>query len=427
MWYNVRMELFSAEKYRAKRICVALSGGVDSVCLLHALHMQAERYGLMLTAVHVEHGIRGEESLRDAAFCEALCSEWGIPLTVEHTNIPALAAAWKVGIEEMARTYRYEHFTRLVKSGQCDAVATAHHRGDVAETVLFRLARGTALVGMHAIIERPELIRPMLGVSKDAILAYAEHYGLSYVEDSSNGDENYTRNFIRHEVLPVFSQISNGAEEHLVRFATLAARDDDYLYSLARKSIEHLGDEARIPADLPAPLLTRACLLCMEEEKDYTSAAIKEALKLATLQSGRRVTLASGREAAREYDSIVFYTPKEQDMRVLPFTPEAGAYFIGGREFCVDTAAREGALRVDLDAFPEGCVVRTRREGDVITPYHARRKTLKKFLTDRKISARAGKNLPLIARGEEILAVVGVEISDSVKITDTTARVGYLI
>lgn len=409
------MELFPLESYRGSRICVAFSGGADSVCLLHYLNRHKEAFQITLSAIHVEHGIRGEESLRDLAFCRAFCSDRGIPLEVVQEDVPALAKERGIGIEEAGRSVRYDAFFSVIRGGRADFVATAHHSGDVAETVLFRLARGTSLSGMRTVTERQGIIRPLLGVTRQQIETYISENDLPHVDDATNADESYTRNYIRHTVMPVFEQISKNAQEHLVRFAALAAQDDEYLYSLARKEIFFRHGDAYVPADLPMPLFTRACLICMTAQKDYTGSNFLEISKLKELQSGKKICLPGGQEAVREYDNVVFYRPEPPVEETL-FSPEYGGVF---------GISPEGAgLKVDLDAFPKGCTVRNRREGDFIIPYGSHRKTLKKFLTERKISARLGKKLKVIASGSEILVVVGVEISDKVKVTKNTTRVG---
>ena len=411
------MGLFPLEIYRGSRICVAFSGGADSVCLLHYFDRHREEYQIMLSAIHIEHGIRGEDSLRDLEFCRIFCEQRGIPLEVVHKNVPALAREKGLGLEEAGRLVRYNAFSDVILGGRADFVATAHHAGDVAETILFRLARGTSLSGMRAVTSREGIIRPLLNVTRAQIEQYLKDNHLLHAEDATNADEVYTRNYIRHTVLPAFEKITTGAQEHLVRFAALAAQDDEYLYGLAREKITVFQGDAYVPVDLPEPLFTRACMLCMTAQKDYTGSNFTEISKLRTLQSGKRVCLPVGQEVAREYDKIVFYHPVPP-MQEQPFSPEYGGI--------LGIAAEGGGLRVDLDAFPNGCVVRNRREGDFITPYGGRRKSLKKFLTEKKISARLGRKLKLIACGDEVLVVLGVEISDSVKVTESSTRVGYL-
>lgn len=414
--------------YSNRKICVAVSGGADSVCLLHSFFSHAEQYHITLTAVTCEHGIRGDASVADLHFVEDLCRKWNVPLSVFRADIPALSKQTGTGLEETGRKFRYDCFSQIVESGRADCVATAHHKDDFAETVLFRLIRGTSLAGLNAFPERKGIIRPLLQVTRAQILNYVDQNSLPYVTDESNSDERYTRNYLRKNVMPALECAVKGAGEHLVEFALRVKADDEYLQESAIRSVktEKNGD-VYVPVALPPPLFARACLYAFRANgiaSDYTQTHMDEIANLKELQSGKKVSLPKGLEAAREYENIVFYRPQPGFTDEIPFSD---GFQGGGRiPLTIYEGAREGGLTVDLDAFPAGCVIRTRREGDRITPFGGGTKTLKKFLTDRKISARLGRQLPLIALGTEILAVCGVEISDRVKITERTKRTGSL-
>ena len=425
MCYNYfDMALFSLSEYRGKRVCVALSGGADSVCLLHHFYVGAREYGISLSAVTCEHGIRGERSLSDLRFVQALCKEWGISLAVFRKDVPAYAAARKMGLEEAGREFRRACFDEMLASGSIDVLATAHHRDDFAETVLFRLARGTSLAGLKVFSDR--YARPLLHVSRAEIMAYVRENGLSFAEDESNGDVAYARNALRHNVLPLLEQAVPGARENLTAFAERAALDDAYLQSLAKNALQ--GDnEPRMRCDLPDPVFYRAAVLALKRcgiERDYTQPLLDEIKKLCTLQNGRRICLPQGVTAVRERDEIVFCRG-EQSACSLPFA--LGQFDFNGYSVTVKEGACEDGLRCDLDAFPADCEIRTRREGDVIKPYKGGTKSLKKFLTDKKIPAREGRALPVIAKGNTVFAVLGVEISDAVKVTEGTKRQGVLL
>ncbi len=417
---------------------------MDSVCLLHVLKTQAAEHNIALSAVHIEHGIRGEESLRDMHFCEDMCEKWGIPLKIERVDVPKLVREQGGSVEEVARAVRYSIFREILKDGKADLVATAHHADDVAETVLFRLARGTGLSGMRAIMEYDGIVRPLLSVTRDEIATYVAKNCLLHVEDSTNSDENYTRNYIRHTALPAFEKIHGNAAKHLVEFASLAAEEDAFLQALAENSIVRTEGEERVPVDLPDVLFRRACLSCMRQYAvggGYSRANIAEIEKLKHLQSGRRVSVplpddlkgCAALYAFREGNEIVFdwFIDGVSLNGPYPFIPKPQLYLSPAPFEVREGEPEEGDqknrwLCVDLDAFPEGCVVRTREEGDMITPFRAPRKTLKKFLTDRKIPARVGQKLPVIARGSEVYVVVGVEIADCVQVTDRTLRRGWI-
>ncbi|MDE6676881.1 MAG: tRNA lysidine(34) synthetase TilS [Clostridia bacterium] len=409
------------EKYRGKRVCCAVSGGIDSVCLLHAFRKGAKQYNITLSAVTCEHGIRGEASLSDVEFVKQVCAAWDIPLFIFSADIPKRAQQSGRGLEEEGRTFRYGCFAQILQT-EADLIATAHHLDDVAETVLFRLARGTSLKGLAAIRERDGIVRPMLSVPKTQVEEYANRYGLPFVTDETNEDESYSRNAIRKTVLPELENVVNGAKEHLVEFAQRAVEDDEYLQVLAGNTLTREGDGIRIYAMLPPPIFSRACILALNElgvKQNYTEANVREITTLKRLQSGKKVCLPSGIEAVREGDDIYFYKPKPRLAESIPFSQ--GVFAVGEYTVTVREGGGEG-LYADLDAFPKGCVIRTRRVGDRITPFKGSEKGLKEFLTDKKVPARVSWNLPLIAKGSEVFAVFGVDISDRVKVTKETKR-----
>ncbi len=423
----MQMDLVDLQSYRGIRVCVAVSGGVDSVSLLHLFHANAEKLGITLSALTCEHGIRGEQSLRDLHFVEKLCGEWDIPLSVFRADIPARAKQSGRGLEKEGRAFRYACFQEIINAGKADAVATAHHKDDYAETVLFRLARGTSLAGLAAIRERQGIIRPLLNVTRAEIEDYAARHELRFVTDESNADTRFTRNAIRGNVLPALEKAVNGASEHLVEFALRAQEDEEYLQSLALQSVTRDGAGYRVSLALPRPVFSRACLHVMRElgcTHDYTGANVREIEKLKDLQSGREVCLPNGLKAVREGDTAYFYAPVSQTLAPMPF--EACEFSFGGAEYAVSFEKREGALRADFNAFPQDSQIRTRREGDIFTPFGGGKQTLKEYLTKKKIPARVGKILPVVAHGNEVLAVFGVEISEQVKITKQTEQAIYL-
>ncbi len=198
-------------------IIVGLSGGADSVALLEVLCSMQEILGLRLAAVHVHHGIRAEAE-EDAAFCRELCEKKQVPLYVEYVKVPEMAAEQGISVEEAGRRARYLLFEQYRKHLAYDRIAVAHHQNDQAETMLFQMFRGSGLKGLAGMpVIRDCVIRPLLGVSREEIEVYLTEQGLSYVTDSTNAEDAYTRNKIRHHVLPVAEEVSAGAVEHMNR------------------------------------------------------------------------------------------------------------------------------------------------------------------------------------------------------------------
>jgi len=168
------------------RVLCAVSGGADSVCMLHILHEKRQELEIELFAAHYEHGLRGEESLRDAAFVENICRELGIPFVCEHGDVKSFAREKGMSIEEAARELRYDFLERAADKLGCERIATAHNADDNAETILFNLTRGSGAQGLRGIpARRGRIVRPLLGMSRDEIEAYLTGRGIAWVEDSS--------------------------------------------------------------------------------------------------------------------------------------------------------------------------------------------------------------------------------------------------
>jgi tRNA(Ile)-lysidine synthase len=213
------------------RLAVGLSGGADSVALVRALKDRAGELGLVLHAAHLHHGLRGEEADADLEFARSLAVELG--LSFHEARVDAAGEARNNGesIEEAARRLRYAWFRQLMASGEVEAVATAHTRDDQAETVLAKFLRGAwteGLSGIHPVVEFPEgrILRPLLGVTRVEVEAYLRSLGQSWREDSSNADPAYTRNRVRHDLLPLLEGWNPRLREHLSQMAELA-RDEE--------------------------------------------------------------------------------------------------------------------------------------------------------------------------------------------------------
>lgn len=213
---------------RGARVLVALSGGGDSVALLRLLLEVAKDFPLKLRAAHLDHGLR-PESARDALWVTQLCGQWQLPLAVERVEVAVLARRLGCGIEDAGRQSRREFLQRQAELQGCDAIALGHQRGDQAETVLHRLIRGTSLSGLASMrFRHGPFIRPLLGFSRQELESYLAFKGQSFLQDASNRDPAFTRNRLRHEVLPLLQQFNPRLESHLAALAGRAAEEEDY-------------------------------------------------------------------------------------------------------------------------------------------------------------------------------------------------------
>ena len=228
------------------RVLCAVSGGSDSVALLHLLWTRREALGIEVFAAHYEHGIRGAASWEDARFVADFCRARGIACTVEHGDVPAYAKAKGMGTEEAARVLRYAFLERTADALGCDFIATAHNADDNAETMLLNLARGSGLKGLCGIPpRRGRIVRPLLETTRAEIEDYLKENALPHREDLSNGDERYRRNLLRSRVTPVLRQLNPAFPRAASGAAHLLRQDEDCLDALASAFLaEHCEDDS---------------------------------------------------------------------------------------------------------------------------------------------------------------------------------------
>lgn len=456
--------------WRGRRVCIALSGGGDSVALFDWCVRHAAANSITLSAVHVEHGIRGSASQKDAAFINTLCARACVPLFCFVEDVPALAAAWGTGLEEAGRRVRYARFCKLLAEDRADVVFTAHHAGDNAESVLLNLFRGASLAGaggiraflpaeelcarfapefltarpgapvldppaapeflsasVSASVAAPSLAgkgvaRPMLALPKAEVEAYLAARALTWRTDESNADTSFARNFVRAAVLAPAKQRFPAAERHLYAFSRLAQEDEAFLSSLAAARLTRQEDGSfRIPQETSRPLFLRACARAFRAlgAEDASLSSFEAAASLLSARSGAERDLPCGVRAVREYGAVVLFRPAPAADYAYPFAEgefACGAYTVRIEAGGVPKKER-GLMRplcFDAAALPQGCLLRPRRAGDTFTKFGGGTKKLKDWLIDRKIPRRL-RDLPVIACGSTVYAVCGAEISEQVR------------
>jgi tRNA(Ile)-lysidine synthase len=430
------MEL-DLKKYQNKRICVAVSGGVDSMVLLYLLKRDAEKYGYSVSAVNFEHGIRGEESVADSLFVQETCKAWDVPLSFFVESCVERAKREKLSLETVARNFRRENYEKILKDGLADFIATAHHANDNAETVLFRLARGTSLSGAVGIRKTDgKYIRPLIEKTKEEILAFAKENGIPFREDSTNFERIATRNIIRLDILPKIEEVAPCATKNLSHFASIASEDDEFLYELAGSLITLFDGCGTVAFNEKKPIFRRACLTVMKSlgvDKDYTYTHLSDLYALQFLKPGAKISLPNNLEAKKTKEGVFFY--KKEDFCAVAFEPkrfEYGEFILGKYQVRVANEPLgfepdEKVLRLDEDRLPKDCIFRQRLEGDVFRKYGGGSKTLKRYLIDKKIPVEY-RDMPLLTdvNGNTVYAVCGVEIADDVKVTEQTKKTVYI-
>ena len=407
-------------------IAVALSGGKDSVCLLNLLLENRSQLNIKVNAVHVDHSIRGIDSENDAIFVKNYCEKLGVPIKIYKVDAPLYCKQNSLSLEQGARLLRYDIFNELLACGYCDKIATAHHKNDNFESLLFNLFRGTGLKGAGGIPKQNgKIIRPILDVSRKQIESYVKLNNLPFTQDKTNLQDDYSRNYIRNNLVPLIEKRFPEAVESATRFCGIARLEDEFLDKLSLEIIEEKDGKFYIPLDKDGVLIKRAVIISLNRlglEKDYEFIHAEQVLSLKNLQSGAKITLPKGFVAIKEYGYAVLQKDgAEKDLAVYPFS--IGSFDFDGATAEISNTC--GLLKFDGDKIPDGAVIRTRREGDVFKKFGGGTKKLKEFLIDKKIPLSKRDTLPVIAKDNVVYLVFGVEISDDVKITNTTKTILY--
>ena len=380
------------------KVIAAVSGGADSVAMLFALYLLRDELGITLEAAHFNHHLRGAESDRDEAFVTDFCGRYCIPLHLGSGRI----VSGKKGLEAAARDARYAFLRSLPGK-----VATAHTADDNAETVLMRLIRGTGLKGLGAIAPvSGNVIRPMLTVTRDDVEAFLEEYALPHVEDSSNAEDDFLRNRIRHGILPLMRAENPRIGENLSAMALLLRQDEACLQAMIPE--EQMPDVSRLKAMEPA--LRRRTL-----ERFLKAQGVREPEQIHILQAEQllyhwspsaSMQFPGGVTIGRQYDRLV-------RLECAPELPETrlsvpGEICIGGKRFVSEYATDLEERPDSVLVCPVGVlIVRSRRSGDTMRLPGGTR-SLKKMYIDRKIPAAQRAAVPVLADDQGVLAVFGI-------------------
>ena len=412
-----------------KRLLIALSGGADSVALAAMLAEARPRLGLTLFAAHLDHGIR-PESGEDRDWCEALCRRLDIPFYSARIDVPAEAARTGEGLESVARRVRYDWLRAQRDRLGADYIALAHHMDDQAETVLMHLARGTGPEGIGGMSPLSgDLARPLLGVRKAALAEYLTARGMTWREDATNAVADTPRNALRLHGIPELEKSYPQFVPAAARYAQSARIESDYVADQARRWLEAnlrplpVGSLLRLEGEVHPALLRRAIrAICgsIGWERLNAVAALADAPRGATDISGHL-------RAERDRLGLYFLQRPSPTMREAPLAMNGRTVLPGLCEIDARPATpvpvRDDPDRQVLDAAAlEGAVVRTRRPGDRFRPLGCGDRLLSDYLTDRKVDRPLRDCLGLVTRGDRVLWVCGLGISQDAALTCETKR-----
>ena len=398
---------------KGKTVLCALSGGRDSVALLYALMKLGAEEGFAVAAAHYNHRLR-ETAQRDEDFVRAFCAGRGIPLAVGGGDVAAFAREMGMSVEEAARTLRYRFLEETAEQMGADFIATAHHAGDNAETILMNLLRGTGLRGLGGIPPvRGRIIRPLLEISRKDIDDYMEKNVLPYVEDETNAETVYTRNRLRHELLPLLEEIAPGSVGRVALASSRLRQDEDYLEGQAKAILPPSGEngETVFPRNLlnsvhPAIAARLVRLAASRFDTELTAVQVESVL---SLRSGL-VVLPKGLRAAREGAVIRFYrvSPPPPPLMLREGEQDWGEYRVTVRVMEHDTSEDENTLILREGL---GELIIAPWDGTGRLAVENGRRTVKRLLADRGIGPAAQENRPAIYAADALVGVFGAGTS----------------
>lgn len=458
---------------RGDRIVVGVSGGADSVCLLHVLFRLIPKYELALFVVHVNHGIRGEEADEDEAYVIKMCADYGINCTSVKADVRGISAKEGLSEEEAGRKVRYEAFYECFVKNKCNKIAIAHNRNDNAETILFHLFRGSGIKGLTGIkAKRDQIIRPLLSVGRDEIEKYLELNKIKYCNDRTNFTEDYSRNKIRHRIISFArEEINPKAVEHIVNTGEqlkeienfiekmviaacnrIATKKDDESYEL---NIDELRSEDRV---IQKGIIRKVYFELAKQLKDVDALHIDLILSLMDKGTGKSLNLPHGILAVRNYEVLTLKCKKDLKTDKALNEKKEPAVIFGKNSLIENNTGMvsemelkiPGEIRIpetgqtlqiklinykknmiipkngctkwfDYDKIKDTVLVRTRKEGDFIQIDAAgSRKKIKSLFIDEKIPREKRDKLPLLADGPHIMWVIGGRMSEAYKVTEET-------
>lgn len=427
-----------------QHVIVGVSGGADSICLLHILKTLQKEYDMKLTVAHVNHGVR-QEAKEDAKFVESICKKWGIPYQEHNCNIVALAKEQKCSEEVVGRNERYGFFEKVRRTYNGDRIAVAHTMNDQAETMLMRLVRGSGITGLGAMeAKRGFIIRPILTISREDVETYCQQNGLAFKEDATNKMDIYTRNKLRLNVLPILKKEFNpNVIEVISQAATQLQETEDYLDIQTKKAYEQVVTEYKTGYSIyindflsfHSVIQSRIIRMTIEKHmgslKDINYQNIEDVLSLANKQSGKSIHIGKDSIAIREYGYIrIIKQTNSPDFRCnLKLGTNKLVEFNKKVELILEDNSENKqryknsyTKNIDYDKISGSLQVRNRQAGDRISLKNGSKK-LKDFFIDEKIPKTCRDNIILIADGSNIIWIVGYRLSEAYYITDQTKRV----
>ncbi len=410
-------------------VAVGVSGGADSMCLLDILSSLKAEYGIIVKAVHLNHNLRGDEALRDERLVRDFCEKKGIELLAFSEDIRHMSRETGLGEEECGRIARY----RCFKKAECDVTATAHTLSDSIETVVFNLIRGTGSRGLCGIpvIRDPDIIRPLIECTRQETEAYCNENSVPYVTDSSNLSDDYTRNFIRHNIIPNFSNVNSSFEQCIQRGTEILAEENSFIHESALKLLSESENEKGYSA---APFCTahpavskRAVSILIKDKMDKAVESRHIDLVLSSIIKGDdKVSISKDLYLVIRKGNIIFEKAEKASHKWESSFENNAAYTPFGKIYLEKTDSAKSDV-FDFDKVAAELSVGSRREGDSFTFVRRKvTKSLKKLFNEMKLTAEERSSKAVIHDGDKVLWVDGLGVNREY-LPDEKTKTFYLI
>lgn len=428
--------LFSAPCH----VLVGLSGGADSMALLHLLlHWPVE--GLQVSAVHIHHGLREETADRDEAFVRDYCAAYQVPLTVIHVDVAQIAEEEQLTLEEAGRQVRYAHFEAVRCSVGADCIVTAHTASDQVETMLMHMVRGCGLDGLVGIpAVRGCIRRPLLCCSREEIEEYCTENEIPFVEDESNADTRFTRNYIRHRVMPMLREMNPAVERALLRMREHTEDDVSFLDQVARGALDTAccngGYAVNAFQEQPSVIRRRMIRMLLSSVANPSFEEIHiRAAEQAVLRGSMSVSLPNGLEFCVSQDVVCVRVPSQDTVPTTQVIETFPAEIVFGKKTLQIEKNSEESLNVhnlllqyavDCDKIEGKLCVRGRLEGDYMHPSgRGVGKSLKKLMNEWHIFPYLRNSYPILCDESGVILVPGYAVDERVRVTESTKH--YLV
>ena len=419
------------------RIAVGVSGGADSMLLLWALLDKQKQIGFYLKVININHHIRGKESDDDSLFVADFCKKKNIPCEVVDVDAKKLKTQEKLSLEESARKLRYDSFYKIMKKEKLNKLFLAHHKNDQAETILMHILRGAGLLGACGIKDDKVIKRPLLNLSKQEILQLCVDYGIKFVVDSSNNENDATRNYIRNVVFPEIEKVYPSAVDAVCAFGDKCKEFQVFIENQVKPELFEEGEDFVVLKDAafvgPNFLVReylRIAFLKMGVFADVEAKHYELATKLVQAEVNKTLDFPHGIEVKRTYGGIklmkkVKNPPPQTEWQFVIGKLEFEGYGTIETKFVSPDAVvyGNGVLYADYAKISNNAVWRARKLGDKFSKFGTGSKKLNDYFTDEKVEVEKRDFVPVLANGNQIYVVAGLEVSEKAKIDGDTDQI----